>query len=292
MTATTQTETTITTAEQAEQTRLVDVMEAIDRGETVRRVVSAAYNSQATVTLFFRGGRVCQENGGDWVWGDEDGWSHFVTDDGLRLDLDGNLAPADLVQLCGYVEAGHYNDRQKSELPTFGGEAPDDTNGVYSWDATRLLTQGRMGWTLVSRASIERDAASAASDHLSAVEWRPEQGLTREALGLGGSWGGAPDGVPSGLWRISCVRAVLAEAKRRSEGLEVVAVVVTDDMAPGALVAAGIDVLERVYTDRWAGHGCQYRVRATRAALSRYCAERPDLRDWDLIEVSPSEGQS
>ncbi|MBN8465064.1 hypothetical protein JYJ95_00965 [Corallococcus exiguus] len=30
-----------------------------------------------------------------------------------------------------------------SELPTFGGEAPRETEGVWSWDATRLLVGDR-----------------------------------------------------------------------------------------------------------------------------------------------------
>jgi hypothetical protein len=28
-----------------------------------------------------------------------------------------------------------------SELPTFGGDAPADTSGIWSWDATRLLVE-------------------------------------------------------------------------------------------------------------------------------------------------------
>ena len=43
-----------------------------------------------------------------------------------------------------------------TELPTYGGDEPDDTRGKYSWDATRLLTCDRGdpdgAWSLVPRA--------------------------------------------------------------------------------------------------------------------------------------------
>lgn len=38
-----------------------------------------------------------------------------------------------------------------SSLPTFGGEEPKDTAGVWSWDADRLLV-GEGEWEIVSRA--------------------------------------------------------------------------------------------------------------------------------------------
>jgi len=43
------------------------------------------------------------------------------------------------------------SDRDMSNLPTFGGEAPNDTHGVYSWDKTRLLIQTNTGWKIVKR---------------------------------------------------------------------------------------------------------------------------------------------
>lgn len=38
------------------------------------------------------------------------------------------------------------------DLPTFGGEAPRDTTGVFSWDARNLLVQDTNGeWDIVAR---------------------------------------------------------------------------------------------------------------------------------------------
>ncbi len=33
-----------------------------------------------------------------------------------------------------------HGDRDWTSLPTFGGEEPDDTSGVWSWDETRVIT--------------------------------------------------------------------------------------------------------------------------------------------------------
>jgi hypothetical protein len=32
-----------------------------------------------------------------------------------------------------------YEDEDFTSLPTFGGSQPDDTQGVWSWDETRLI---------------------------------------------------------------------------------------------------------------------------------------------------------
>ena len=32
-----------------------------------------------------------------------------------------------------------HGDPDWTGLPTFGGEAPDDTRGIWSWDETRLI---------------------------------------------------------------------------------------------------------------------------------------------------------
>jgi len=46
---------------------------------------------------------------------------------------------ANLDDLIESVRAGEYTDRQMTDLPTYGGEEPESTEGVWSWDATRLL---------------------------------------------------------------------------------------------------------------------------------------------------------
>lgn len=38
-----------------------------------------------------------------------------------------------------------------ADLPTFGGIAPDDTIGIWSWDATRILVADGTQWTIESR---------------------------------------------------------------------------------------------------------------------------------------------
>jgi len=37
------------------------------------------------------------------------------------------------------------DDRTLSDLPTFGGDSPDDTHGVFFWDPTRLLVSDGLG---------------------------------------------------------------------------------------------------------------------------------------------------
>ena len=38
-----------------------------------------------------------------------------------------------------------------SDFPTFGGEDPSNTDGVFSWDATRLLVETQVGFEIVNR---------------------------------------------------------------------------------------------------------------------------------------------
>jgi len=42
-----------------------------------------------------------------------------------------------------------------SDLPTYGGPAPNDTLGIYSWDETRLLIRADDGsWQLIKRTML------------------------------------------------------------------------------------------------------------------------------------------
>ena len=47
------------------------------------------------------------------------------------------LQPADLDELAAAMGEGRV--ACDDELPTFGGDEPDDTSGVWSWDATRAI---------------------------------------------------------------------------------------------------------------------------------------------------------
>jgi len=46
-------------------------------------------------------------------------------------------------------------EEELCELPTFGGEEPADTQGIFSWDETRYLVNSDAGqrpdWVLVNR---------------------------------------------------------------------------------------------------------------------------------------------
>jgi hypothetical protein len=47
------------------------------------------------------------------------------------------LQPADLDELAEMMRDGRI--ACFDELPTFGGDEPDDTSGVWSWDAARVI---------------------------------------------------------------------------------------------------------------------------------------------------------
>ena len=59
--------------------------------------------------------------------------------------------PTDLESLLAAIKAGRYSDQEMPELPTFGGEEPSDTLGVFSWDPNRLLIQRPHGLVIISR---------------------------------------------------------------------------------------------------------------------------------------------
>lgn len=46
---------------------------------------------------------------------------------------------SNLDSLLDTVLAGQFDDDAMTSLPTFGGDEPASTHGVWSWDATRLL---------------------------------------------------------------------------------------------------------------------------------------------------------
>ena len=44
-----------------------------------------------------------------------------------------------LDQLLSYIQTEEVSDTDMSDLPTFGGDTPSDTMGIWSWDQDRLL---------------------------------------------------------------------------------------------------------------------------------------------------------
>ncbi len=69
-----------------------------------------------------------------------------------------------LRQLCAFVNEHGGSDEYGQEfmanglmetLPTFGGEEPDDTTGIWSWDETHFLVQKSAGYDLVRRDEFE-----------------------------------------------------------------------------------------------------------------------------------------
>ena len=55
-----------------------------------------------------------------------------------------------LDELCDYLNENDTDDIDLTELPTFGGTEPDDTQGIFSWDAKNLLVEDA-GWSIVPR---------------------------------------------------------------------------------------------------------------------------------------------
>lgn len=75
----------------------------------------------------------------------------------LRSARLGKTDPESLEELLEKIQSDARRDEpilsdgDMSNLPTFGGEVPNNTHGVYSWDKTRLLIQTNTGWKIVKR---------------------------------------------------------------------------------------------------------------------------------------------
>lgn len=85
--------------------------------------------------------------------------------------------PSDLDELLVAVQAGDYAERDMTSLPTYGGEEPDDTHGIFSWDAGRVLVQRSSGWEIVPRDEGDDDDHGVLMDSDTADEIGP---ATRE----------------------------------------------------------------------------------------------------------------
>lgn len=49
------------------------------------------------------------------------------------------IAASSLDELLGVIRNSDVSDEQMVDLPTFGGDEPPSTHGVWSWDETRLI---------------------------------------------------------------------------------------------------------------------------------------------------------
>lgn len=60
----------------------------------------------------------------------------------------------DLATLLNNAGRERIDEIDTSSLPTFGGDAPSDTDGIYSWDERHVLVVGWYtgnGWDVVPR---------------------------------------------------------------------------------------------------------------------------------------------
>jgi hypothetical protein len=72
----------------------------------------------------------------------DDYTSHYLICARKVLELFGenvSLPANSLEELLQLIRADHDNAIDMSSLPTFGGETPEDTMGIWSWDRHRLL---------------------------------------------------------------------------------------------------------------------------------------------------------
>lgn len=75
---------------------------------------------------------------------DNEGWAFsFIGDkisDGSHATASGPID--NIEELSEVLNAYAPNSFDFSELPSFGGEVPKDTCGIFSWDENRLLVEG------------------------------------------------------------------------------------------------------------------------------------------------------
>src|SRR5690606_24912295 len=106
--------------------------------------------------------------------------------------------PTNLEELLQAIRDGRYSEREMSDLPTFGGEPPADTSGVWSWDETRILTQTASGDLRIVPRPVHcecgastgvRCAWSGPESETVQVEWMPEHlRASHRAAGNSGTW--------------------------------------------------------------------------------------------------------
>ena len=70
-------------------------------------------------------------------------------------EMQAALQPADLDELAEMMRGGQVFRFDDGTLPTFGGTEPDDTSGVWSWDATRAIVGScRSDVEIITRAEL------------------------------------------------------------------------------------------------------------------------------------------
>lgn len=60
-----------------------------------------------------------------------------------------------LTDLFFAITDGNIPENAFSTLPTFGGNEPSNTSGIFSWDENQLLIQNEFGWAIINRAERE-----------------------------------------------------------------------------------------------------------------------------------------
>jgi len=219
------------------------------------------------------------------VW--EDGASELWPDAetlGKRLAADVAAAESleDLAELLNNaVDAGLHVDRipglDMAALPTFGGPEPDDTRGIYSWDAERFLAPDGdpdAPWALFDREDAEPVEVEAAwfaeeiQDVCAASEWLDENGLDGDETltvhpdgSIGVDGGGSIVGTHE-TYRL-CVEAIAEDEDDDEEFLLIIETTGDMDLNDRAAADLMIDGLPPLAEDHlaWDWSGSQLRMR-------------------------------
>lgn len=83
-----------------------------------------------------------------------------------------STSPTNLKDLLTAIEAGMYTDTEMTELPTFGGDEPERTEGVWSWDATHLLVGTCADDMRIVRRAVTKAAGGSWADNYRAASCR------------------------------------------------------------------------------------------------------------------------
>ncbi len=105
--------------------------------------------------------------------GESHAWSHHecelltleAENRNAFVEMKAALQPANLDELFEAMQTGRV--RCFDELPTFGGAEPDDTSGVWSWDATRAI----VGTYVDDIEIVSREDYFGAETKLKIMEW-------------------------------------------------------------------------------------------------------------------------
>lgn len=143
-------------------------------------------------------GRGAVAFGGDSAWGDWDDRGILITDEGAGFNERGEwIYDGPIDTLGALLEAMQGDDPRVrgrwDDLPTFGGRDIEDTTGVWSWDAERMLV-GSCATELEIVSRRERLALLTVDEENSAETWwdaaraADDQPLAFRRLDLDATW--------------------------------------------------------------------------------------------------------